>query len=266
MTPTITLITDFGLQDSWVGAMKGSIRSIAPNVEITDISHMVPPQNIRWAAFVLLTSYSYWPADTIHVVVVDPGVGTQRRAVAFKTARGTFIGPDNGVFSFVTAHERVLTAVSLTNPDYWRHPVSPVFHGRDIFGPAAAHLAVGVPLLKLGELIGPETLSRFAVSEPNRHFDGHITAHVQHIDRFGNCITDLPGQWLHEAQHWRIDVHGRRIEEVHQTFSDVAEGAPVVLIDSSGFMAVAVRNSNAAQELGLHLGDPVILWPVSRGF
>ena len=214
LVPTITLITDFGLQDGHVGAMKGVIHGIAPQAQLVDISHHIPPQDIRWAGFVLMTAYAFWPSSTIHIVVVDPGVGTDRRAVAVQTSKGTFIAPDNGVLSYVLAREMVTSVISLTDSTYWHHPVSPVFHGRDIFGPCAAHLTAGVPLAKLGEAVGPKTLVTFPVPEPNRHFDGHITAHIQHIDRFGNCITDLPGHWLHESGHWRIDVEGQEIEAI----------------------------------------------------
>jgi S-adenosylmethionine hydrolase len=258
------LITDFGIQDGLVGAMKGVMHSIAPQNQLVDISHSVPPQNIQWAGFVLLTSYVFWPPNTIHVVVVDPGVGTERRAVAVQTSRGTFVAPDNGVLSYVLAREAVRAAISLTDPAYWHHPVSPVFHGRDIFGPCAAHLGAGVPLARLGEAVSPDLLVTFPVPEPNRQFDGRITAHIQHIDRFGNCITDLPGHWLSESEGWRIDVKGHVIEEIHQTFSDVPDGEPMTLIDSSGFMAIAVRNGNAAQVMSLQIRDPVTLYPISK--
>ncbi len=264
MAATITLITDFGLQDGHVGAMKGVIHSIAPQSTLIDISHYVPPQNIRWAGFVLMTAYLFWPPNTIHLIVVDPGVGTGRRAVAVQTAKGIFVAPDNGVLSYVLARERVMMAVSLTNEQYWHHPVSPVFHGRDIFGPVAAHLANGLPLQRLGEPINSDSLILFAVPEPIRHFDRHITAHIQHIDRFGNCISDLPAHWLLESPQWRINVANRTIESIRQTFADVPEGDLVALIDSSGFMAIAVRNGNAAQMLGLEIGDPIFLYPVSR--
>jgi S-adenosylmethionine hydrolase len=262
--PIMTLITDFGLQDGHVGAMKGVMHSIAPHNELVDISHHIRPQDIRGGAFVLLTAYPFWPPDTIHLIVIDPGVGTGRRAVAVQTDRGRFVGPDNGVLSYVLSREAVTVAVSLTNPAYWHHPVSPVFHGRDILGPAAAHMATGVPLAELGEAIAPETLIRFPVPVPNRHLDGHITAHVQHIDRFGNCITDLPGDWLRESAYWRIDVKGQMIEKVGQTFGDVPEGEPLALVDSTGYMAVAVRNGNAAQTMGLEIGTPILLRPVFR--
>lgn len=261
---TITLITDFGLQDGHVGAMKGVMRSIAPQAELVDISHHIRAQDIRHAGFVLKTAYSYWPEGTIHVIVVDPGVGTRRRAVAVESATGTFVAPDNGVLSYVLAQEKVQRAVALTNAAYWHHPVSPSFHGRDIFGPAAAHLAVDVPLLELGEQVAPESLTTFAIPTPHRHLDGHMTIHVQHIDHFGNCTTDLPGEWLRAAPQWRIEVADTTLHGIAHTFGDVEEGEPVALVDSTDYLAIAVRNGSAAQSLGLRVGSPIDIWPVAN--
>jgi S-adenosylmethionine hydrolase len=263
--PTVTLITDFGLQDGHVGAMKGVMRSIAPQVELCDISHHIPPQDIRHAGFVLVTAYPFWPFDTIHLVVVDPGVGTGRRAVAVRTSRSTFVAPDNGVLSYALAQDQATAVVALTNPSYWHQPVSPTFHGRDVFGPAAAYLAKGVPFSELGEAIDPKTLTTFAVPTPQRHSDGQITAHIQHIDGFGNCTTDLPGDWVRAAADWQVRVKGQRIEQIRQTYSDVPESDLVALVDSTGFVAIAVRNGSAAQRLQLEIGAPVLVQPVSRG-
>ncbi len=258
----ITLITDFGLEDGHVGAMKGVIQGIAPTATLTDITHLVPPQDIRKAAYALLTAYPHFPHGTIHLIVVDPGVGTARRAVAVRTPSATFVAPDNGVLSYVLDREPALKAVSLTNQRYWHHPVSPIFHGRDIFGPAAAHLAAGVPLEELGEVIDPDTLVTFPVSRPRRQPDGSIVAHVQVIDSFGNCTTDLPAEWLSVAPAWVVEVAGRRIQGVRQTFGQVAVGEAVALIDSENYLMIAVRNSSAARDLGLALGDEVLLYPL----
>ena len=258
-TSTITLITDFGLQDGHVGAMKGVMRGIAPLACLIDISHQIPPQDIQHAGFVLMTAFPFWPSNTIHLVVVDPGVGTERRAVAVRTAQGVFVVPDNGVLSYVLTRTPALEVVSLTNPAYWRQPVSPVFHGRDIFGPAAAYLAAGVPLAALGQAVPPEDLVRLDVPAPVRHTDGHITAHVQHIDNFGNCTTNVPGDWVRAREFWRISVLGHTIERIDNTFGDVATGELVAVVDSTDFLAIAVRNGNAARRLGLTIGSEIII-------
>jgi len=164
----------------------------------------------------------------------------------------------------VLAQEEVRGAVALTNAAYWNHPVSASFHGRDIFGPAAAHLANGVPLLELGETLPAASLVRFAIPSPHRHLDGHMTIHVQHIDRFGNCTTDLPGEWLQAAPQWRIEVPGTTIRSIAHTFGDVPEGAPVALVDSTNYLAIAVRNGSAAQVLGLDVGAPIEMWPIAN--
>jgi hypothetical protein len=260
---TITLTTDFGLSDGHVGAMKGVMHRIAPQATLIDISHNIPPQDIHHGGYVLMTAYTYWPTDTIHVVVIDPGVGTERRAVGIQTSRGTFIAPDNSVLSYVLARERVTASVSLTNTHYWNHPVSPVFHGRDIFGPAAAHLAAGIPLSELGEPIAPDQLVTFPVSVPHRHTDGHITAHIQHIDTFGNCTTDVPDDWVRAASSWQVHIQDWVIEGIDQTFADVSKGQVVALIDSAGFVAIAVRNGNAAERLGLAIGSEIELYPTT---
>jgi S-adenosylmethionine hydrolase len=241
--------------------MKGVMYGIAPDVQLVDISHHIPPQDIRHGGFVLMTAYAFWPRDTIHMVVVDPGVGTERRAIAVQTDMYVFVAPDNGVLSYVLARERIRAAVALTNSAYWHHPISAVFHGRDIFGPAAAHLANSVPLTALGDSIAEKSLLTFPVSAPQRHSDGHITAHVQHIDRFGNCTTDLPGDWVRALSDWRVQVQAVELERIHRTFGDVPDGEPVALIDSTDLLAVAVRNGNAAQEMGLGIGDAVALYP-----
>jgi S-adenosylmethionine hydrolase len=261
--PIITLTTDFGLQDGHVGAMKGVMHSIAPAARLVDISHDIPPQDIQHGGFVLMTAYAFWPEDTVHLIVIDPGVGSERRAIAVETTRGTFVAPDNGVLSYVLARERVLRAVSLTGSNYWHHPVSPVFHGRDIFGPAAAHLAAGVDLMALGQPLTEGELIRIPVPMPERHADGHITAHVQHIDTFGNCTTDLPGDWVRARTHWQVTVGDHVIDEIGRTFSDVPTGAVVALVDSTDFVAIAVRNGNAAEALDLGIGSVVTLSPKS---
>jgi S-adenosylmethionine hydrolase len=255
----ITLTTDFALRDGYVASMKGVILSIAPGVSIVDVSHAVPPQSVDEGAFLLTLVWPYFPEDTIHLTVVDPGVGTERRPVAVQTARGTFVGPDNGVLAPTLASIGALDsstgaligaeAVELTEEEYWRHPTSHTFHGRDIFAPAAAHLAAGTPLERLGPAI--ERLKTLVLPGFTRR-RGALVGSVIHVDAFGNVITSIPGHALPEAPVVRIGEVA--IEGLSASYQDRPLGA---LIGSAGFLEVAVRNGNAAQYLGVRRGDPV---------
>jgi len=186
--PLITLTTDFGLADGYVGTMKGVILSIVPDAHLVDITHEVTPQDVRRAAFVLYSVYRFFPSHAVHLVVVDPGVGGARRAIALRTAAGTFVGPDNGVFTYVLAREPVEELVELAAPRFRLPEVSHTFHGRDVFAPAAAHLATGIPLTALGPAISNP------VTFPLPHLEitpGAIAGEVLHADRFGNAITSI---------------------------------------------------------------------------
>ena len=168
MAPIMTLLTDFGYQDGYGGVMKGLIASSCPTAQLIDLTHSIPPQNIAAARFTLLNAYAHFPLGTVHLVVVDPGVGTTRRAIALQISHGYLVGPDNGVLSGVVDAVGAIAAVELTNPDYWRTAEpSTTFHGRDIFAPVAAHLVAGVPLEKLGATISPTSLTRIAIPQPD---------------------------------------------------------------------------------------------------
>jgi S-adenosylmethionine hydrolase len=255
--PIITLTTDFGLDDGYVGTMQGVILSIAAGATLVDLSHQVPPQDVRAGAFVLYQAVPFFPRDTIHLVVVDPGVGSQRRALAVHTSQGTFVAPDNGVLSYVLASTNVHEAVSLTNPAYRLPQVSSTFHGRDIFAPAAAHLANGVPLTELG----PRAINLVRLPVPEAEFTpgGDLIAHVLHVDHFGNLILDVTAGDL--AEEVTFELAGRRIEGLSRTFADVAPGDPVAYIGSTrDHVEIALRNGNAAQEIGVDVGDEVLIW------
>ena len=186
--PLVTLTTDFGTADGYVGTMKGVILSIAPDAQLVDISHEIAPQNVRQAAYVLYTAYPFFPPHTVHLVVVDPGVGSARRPIALRTPAGYFVGPDNGVFSYVMAREPVEALVELRDPRYRLPQVSHTFHGRDVFAPAAAHLAAGVPITALG----PPVLDPVTFPPPCLEITPEgITGEVLHADRFGNVITSI---------------------------------------------------------------------------
>jgi len=252
----ITLLSDFGLRDWYVASMKGIILGIFPGARLVDISHQMDPLDIRSAAFVLFSCYSCFPPGTIHLAVVDPGVGTERRAIAVRTSSGVFVGPDNGIFSIVLQKEPVLEARSIENADFQRKPISATFHGRDIFAPAAANLAAGLSLERLGPSCTP-AISEWA--SPLITGEG-IEGEVIHIDRFGNAITNVAGDALGgqvALARWRVragEAHGLPIID---TYGVAPPGSAVALIGSSGFFEIAISRGNAASKLGLNTGSRV---------
>lgn len=258
--PVITLTTDFGTQDTYVGTMKGVILGINPEATVVDLCHEIAPQDVLQGALVLHGACRYFPEGTVHVAVVDPGVGGQRRPIAIATGQTIFVGPDNGVFSFVVPDQEQqteTTIVHLTNPRYWLPEVSNTFHGRDIFAPVAAHLSLGTALEELGEVV--EDMVRFSLPQPEVGDDGTILAQVLRIDRFGNVITSVPAELVSEAGILVVEVGGHRISGLCRTYSQVASGTLVALIGSGGFLEVAVRDGSAARRLGLAVGAPVIV-------
>jgi S-adenosylmethionine hydrolase len=245
----ITLITDFGTQDSYVGAMKGMILNVNPSATIIDISHEIEPQNIHQAAYILKTTCHYYPDDTIHLIVVDPGVGTDRKAVILQTPEAFFIAPDNGILSYVM--DNVVEAVSITNPQYWASSISPTFHGRDIFAPVAAHLSLGTPLREFGETFS--TLVQLPESNPVSEADGSIIGHVIHIDRFGNLITDIHRS--HISTDITIKIKGHCIDRLSSTYAESND--LLALIGSDEHLEIGLKNGNAAAFLGLKYGEEI---------
>lgn len=248
----ITLTTDFGLDDPYVAAMKGAILSINPRVTIVDICHTIKPQNIAQAAFILSTTYQYFPEGTIHVVVVDPGVGTERKALLLVTPSAFFLAPDNGVLSHIVEEAYELEAIALTNPHFWLSSLSTTFHGRDIFAPVAAHLSLGVPPHEFGDPI--PSIFTFPIPRPRAGEDGILVGHILHIDRFGNLITDIKGDDLPKGRLF-IEVCGHIIDGLSQSY---AEGEELLaIIGSSQRLEVSVKNSSAARFLRAKMGDEV---------
>ena len=278
MSPVITLLTDFGIGDAYVASVKGVILSINPKAVIVDISHSIEPQNILQAAFVLSTTHQFFPDGTIHVVVVDPGVGSQRKAILLRTSSAYFLAPDNGVLSYVideiypaeTADYQdsmlfsprprnikgYLEAIAITNPKFWRHPVSTTFHGRDIFAPTAAHLSLGVSPDKFGEPID----SVYASKRPKPYCDsdGHLVGYVVHIDNFGNLITNISDV---DLPNWEVDVElgGQLVHGVNNYYAE-REGL-VAILGSCDYLEISLSNGNAASFLGAKIGDKARLLP-----
>ncbi|MDJ0658283.1 MAG: SAM-dependent chlorinase/fluorinase [Crocosphaera sp.] len=254
-TKAIAILTDFGLQDGYVGIMKGVIATINPSIPIIDLTHFIPPQQIWAARFCLMNAYPYFPQDTVFLAVVDPGVGSERRSVAIECSRGYLVGPDNGLFSGILAQEPAIKAVSLTNTDYWRIPnVSSTFHGRDIFSPVAAYLASGVSLEALGEVIPITSLVNFPLPSPHIT-EKKIKGIIQYIDHFGNLITNISSHQV-KGKKWSIDVNDIMIKS-GCTYSDIAPGEMITLIGSHGWVEIAINGGNAQEKLQLKWGDKI---------
>lgn len=247
----ITLLTDFGLEDSYVAEMKGVILSLAPEATLVDVTHLVPPQDITRAAFVLASTFQRFPDGTVHLAVIDPDVGTERRPMAAEAAGHLFVAPDNGLLSLALEKAGGARAVHLTEPRFWLPDVSSTFHGRDIFAPVAAHLARGKLLETLGIPISSWTT--LPIERPNPLGDGGIRGKVIAIDHFGNIITNIRESDLpQDAQESQVEVHlvGREIRGLARTYGDSPEGDLVALVGSSGYLEIAVVNGNAGTELG----------------
>lgn len=254
---TITLITDFGWEDAYVAAMKGVILGLAPDVTLVDVSHQVPPQDILHASLLLEGILPYYPPQTIHLLVVDPGVGTQRRPIAIRTEQALFVGPDNGVLTPALDLPGEKVVVHLTESHFFRHPVSQTFHGRDIFAPVAAYLARGVPLETMGPAIRDPV--RLPLPAPARAGEGIWLAEVIHVDRFGNCVTNLRATDLEgPSEEWTFEVAGRLLRGLKPTYAAVPEGALLALVGSTGRVEIAQRNGHAARSLGLSRGVRVV--------
>jgi len=269
--PVIALMTDFGIGDGDVGVMKGVIAGITPDAHIIDITHNIGPQNVSSGAWILATSYRYFPKNTVFVCVVDPGVGSTRGAIALHAGDWYFVGPDNGLFSYVMSEQTIHAAVLLTNASYHLPTISSTFHGRDIFAPTGANLARGLTgvFFELGPSVDPATLSRLEVGGVVR--DGTtINAHIIHVDNFGNLITSIPLNVvpeLYTASQVKIVFKdtGIIVEQLRQFFAEgTDEGQAFIYGDSSGYVGIAVRNGNAAKTLGVPLGAPLVL-NISKG-
>lgn len=255
----ITLTTDFGLRDGYVASMKGVILSIAPGAVLVDVSHAISPQSVEEGAFLLASVWSCFPKETIHLAVVDPGVGTNRRPISVCSEHGIFVGPDNGIFAPAlhqmgamdsrTGRLEGAEAVELTAEEFRRRPTSQTFHGRDVFAPAAAHLANGVDLARFGpSLERVETLPLPGITRRR----GVLLGTIAHVDNFGNAITTIPAAELPE--HPVVRVGEAVIDGLSASYQERLLGA---IIGSTGFLEIAVRNGNAAQYLGLRRGDAV---------
>jgi S-adenosylmethionine hydrolase len=258
----ITLLTDFGLQDGYPGIMKGVIWGIAPEVQIADLTHLISPQNILAGALALSRAAPYFTPGTIHLAVVDPGVGTQRRPLAAQIGASFFVGPDNGLCTALLeqagAKGQPVLAVHLDQPRFWLPEVSNVFHGRDIFAPVAAHLANGVLLTDLGSPISDPP--RLDLPRPRRAGAGWV-GQVIIVDNFGNLSTNLERKHLEGLGEVRLRAGGRELHGIVNTFGDRPPGELVALYGEVGDLTISIVNGSAAGELHCGVGDPIEVLP-----
>lgn len=256
----ITLTTDFGIRDPYVGIMKGVILGINPDVQIVDLTHAIPPQDIHEAAFTIHAAHRYFPNGTIHTIVVDPGVGTDRQEIVCEIDGTFFVCPDNGVLTYLLQNvsnkpERAINAVAIQNPDYFLPEVSNTFHGRDIFAPVAAHLSLGVPLTNIGPPM--QDLVEFPILTPQVS-GSTITGHIVKIDRFGNGITNISESALaDDAASYEISVGNIRLKQINRAYAETDIGEPLAIIGSYGLLEIAINGGNAEISLGLKWGDIV---------
>ena len=259
MTP-IALITDFGIADWYAGEMKGAMLSACPGITIIDITHHIPPGDIRAAAFTLAACFRTFPEGTVFCVVVDPGVGSGRKAIAADTGNYLLVGPDNGALSWALSLTPPVSVRTIDNSDYFhRADVSATFHGRDIFGPVAAHLAKGIPFVAVGE----ETAEYVRIPFPQPVVtDVSIAAEVLAVDRFGNAVTSIGAALLSQLKKETVKLRFRGVEHIIAFggyFQSVPHNEPLCYLGSAGYLEIGINGGSAAKSLGLTTGDPIEL-------
>ena len=257
--PIITLLTDFGTKDSYVASIQGVSLSINPHCLVVDITHQVSPHDIQEGAFILANAYSYFPKGTIHLSVVDPGVGGARKPILLVTQNYFFIGPDNGLFTLVAQRERVTQVVVLTEQRYFLSKVSKTFHGRDLFAPVAAHLSLGIKPVAFGHEMN--TIIKIGFQKPMLK-EGKLLGEILHIDTFGNLVSNIDKEKLFrftKGQPLVIRAGGKTISGLKEGYWEGKKGETIALVGSSGFLEISVREGNARKMLKLKRGDQIAI-------
>jgi S-adenosylmethionine hydrolase len=254
----ITLLTDFGNADYFVGAVKGAILSVNPRAIIVDITHDVPPQDVEAAAFTLLASYQTFPAGTIHVAVVDPGVGSARRPIVVRAGGQLFVGPDNGLFTYIYDREPSHQVVHVTSDKYFRPSPSTTFHGRDIFAPVAGALSNGVKPEDLGPRIADTVRLKISLT-PEVLRNGNIKGRIIHIDRFGNCITNLTRDLVDSNNHPTLVIKQKQIRTFRDFYSSASAKTLFGIWGSAGFLEISINGRSAAEVLRAKRGETVVI-------
>ena len=255
MARLITLTTDFGTRDAYAATMKGVILSACPDARLIDLTHDIPPQDVFEAALFLAEAAPYFPAGTIHCVVVDPGVGTARLPIIASAGNHLFVCPDNGLLTLFTRQHPIHEARMITNPQFLRATISATFHGRDIFAPAAATLAHGVPMQEAGDKL--TTLTMLEIPDVRKDQDSYLDGVVMHIDHFGNAITNIHRAHIGSKVITEVRAGQQRFTALHETYGDVEPGRALALFGSSDYLEIAVHRGNAREQLGLLRGTRV---------
>ena len=254
----ISLMTDFGTKDGHVGVMKGVILGIAPGAQIVDLSHGISPQSVLEAALILSRTYSFFPKYTIFVIVVDPGVGTVRRPIAGQIGNYSYVVPDNGILTPILqtakTYQEPIKLVHLNRPEYWLSNISNVFHGRDIFAPAGAHLAAGKKILDLGDPIDDPILIKIPTAVKNQN---GLTGEVIHVDNFGNISTSIRRNDLESHDQLVVRLGSAEINGLYHTFGELPPGELMALLGSTDYLIISEVNGNAENRLQVKIGDPV---------
>lgn len=256
----LTLLTDFGEQDGFVGVMKGTILKINPNARIIDISHQIPSHQIDAAAFVLHTSYSYFPERSIHIVVVDPGVGSNRRIIACSASTHIFLAPDNGVLKYIFHEFKSDSVIQVSNRDYFLDAISHTFHGRDIFAPVAAHLSRSTHLSELGESISGFERGTVLLPQISENI---IRGQIIYIDKFGNLITNIkPENIPNSISNAKLTISGQdfKIDGIYDCYADAASTEPLALWGSHGYLEIAVNQKRANAVLKMTYNDQIVIY------
>jgi len=261
----ITLLTDFGAEDVYVGVMKGAILSINPSAVVVDVCHYIDPQNLIEAAYLITSSYRYFPKGTVHIIVVDPGVGGNRSIVAVKLSGHMFLAPDNGVLTLLMDEGKVDAIVCVENTRYFLNSISRTFHGRDIFAPVGSHISKGVPIEKLGPRLSMQDLIRLSIPRPYVSNKDELIGTIISIDRFGNCISNINENCLNKfvknnaEKRLEIKIGNTVIKHLSRTYTDVEPGCPLAVIGSFGFLEISLNCDNAGHRLHIEKGDTINL-------
>lgn len=256
--PVVALLSDFGTRDQYVSAMKGVVAKALPDVQLIDITHEITPGDVTEAGWILATAWRDLPEGTVVIAVVDPGVGSERRGIAINAHGRRAVGPDNGVLELVARGSPDGEAVELTVRALWRHPVSPVFHGRDIFAPIAARLAAGAQMREVGDTI--DSIVPYPIRPPQRRPDGAVAGHVIHVDRFGNVVTDI-GKELIPRGSITVGVGSVVVERLVGYYAEAEKDELVAVINSSGHLELAMRGSRAIDRVSVKRGAVVEVRP-----